>query len=275
MSSIITAQGILHYQSIGRGRPLILLHGWINSWDVWREAMLTLAGEEAYRVYALDFWGFGRSATATPEGDRVFRLDSYVEMVREFMERMGIAQAPMAGHSMGGTVALKLALRYPHLVSRVMVVGSPISGRAMNFFLKLVGYEAVANLAWRVPLVIPLIMRLVLARDSKPVRRMILRDYQRTTLASFFRSIGDLRDTDLRGRLRELQPPALGIYGARDNIVSPVNADLMAEELPHDDIVMMSASRHFPMSDEPDKFLETMRAFLRESVGREERSRLG
>jgi pimeloyl-ACP methyl ester carboxylesterase len=274
MSSIITAQGILHYQSIGRGRPLILLHGWINSWDVWREAMLTLAGEEAYRVYALDFWGFGRSATAASEADRVFRLDSYVEMVREFMERMGIAQAPLAGHSMGGTVALKLALRYPQLVSRVMVVGSPIDGGAMNFFLKLVGYGPVANLAWRVPFVIPLIMRLVLARDSRPIRTMILRDYQRTTLESFFRSIGDLRDTDLRGRLCELRPPALGIYGARDNIVSPVNARLMAEELPHDDIVMMNGSRHFPMADEPDQFLDAMRAFLRESVGRKDRSML-
>jgi hypothetical protein len=48
----------------------------------------------------------------------------------------------------------------------------------------------------------------------------------------------------------------------------------MAEALPHDDVVMMVGSRHFPMSDEPDKFLDAMRAFLRESVGRKDRSML-
>ena len=73
MSSIVTEQGILHYESIGRGRPVILLHGWINSWDVWRDVMISLAREGQHRVYALDFWGFGDSAKAANAAAATFQ----------------------------------------------------------------------------------------------------------------------------------------------------------------------------------------------------------
>ena len=63
MSSLITSEGIVHYEMDGRGEPVILLHGWINSWDVWRETMLHVAERHRFRVYALDFWGFGESAS--------------------------------------------------------------------------------------------------------------------------------------------------------------------------------------------------------------------
>ena len=80
MSSIVTEQGILHYESIGRGQPIILLHGWINSWDVWREMMINLASTKRYRVYALDFWGFGDSAKASQPQSTTFQIEGYVEM---------------------------------------------------------------------------------------------------------------------------------------------------------------------------------------------------
>ncbi|MGH2538446.1 MAG: alpha/beta fold hydrolase [Candidatus Promineifilaceae bacterium] len=262
MSSIVTDQGILHFEVIGRGRPLILLHGWINSWDVWRNAMLAVTGRGGYRLYALDFWGFGDSAKPAHDGGSAFRLSSYVEMVRGFMDNLGISSAPLAGHSMGGTVALQFALAYPERVSKVIVVGSPVYGRSLNPMLQLAGYGWSAWVAWRVPAIREGIMRAILAGDSRPVRQMIFRDVQRTTLQSFFRSIGDLRDTDLRGKLQRLNQPALGIYGANDNIVSPKNGPILAREAGRARLAVMHQSRHFPMSDEPEKFVETLSTFL-------------
>jgi pimeloyl-ACP methyl ester carboxylesterase len=263
VSSIVTEQGILHYETIGRGRPIILLHGWINSWDVWRDAMITLGTSGHYRLYALDFWGFGDSAKGGNRRARPsFRLAGYVEMVRYFMDALGIEEAPVVGHSMGGTVALLFALANPTRVQKVAVVGSPILGKAMNPFLKLAGYGLVADLVWRFPLFLRLVMRTLLAGDSPKVQQMIYRDVQRTTVDSFFRSIGDLRDTDLRPTLPTLHVPALGIYGARDNIVSPQNADYLAETVDTCQVAMMAHSRHFPMSDERDRFMEIVTNFL-------------
>lgn len=263
MSSIVTEQGILHYETIGRGRPLILLHGWINSWNVWRRAMIALGESGQFRVYALDFWGFGDSAKGSRNGvSPSFRIDAYVEMVHQFMDSLGIIEAPVFGHSMGGTVALKYALAHSDRVRKVAVVGSPVVGATLNPFLKLAGYDLIADVVWRFPILLSIVMHTLLARDSKQVREMIFRDVQRTTLDSFFRSIGDLRETDLRAQLNELEMPTLGIFGSRDNIVSPKNAELLANHVPHVEITMMRHSRHFPMSDEPDKFLTAMTGFL-------------
>jgi pimeloyl-ACP methyl ester carboxylesterase len=268
VSSIVTEQGILHYESIGRGQPIILLHGWINSWDVWRDFMIALAKERSYRVYALDFWGFGDSAKgngAAGSGEP-FQISSYVEMVHQFMDTLGILSAPVAGHSMGGTVALQLALSYPDRVKKIAVVGSPIIGSSLNPFLKLAGYGWIAELVWRYPIMLSTIMRILLAGDSKKVRQMIFRDVQRTSIESFFRSIGDLRDTDLRQELDRLSHPTLGIYGKKDNIVSPSNADLLTKSTGNATITMMNKSRHFPMTDEPEKFVNTLTQFLSATV---------
>lgn len=265
MSSIVTEQGILHYESIGRGQPIILLHGWINSWDVWRDMMIALAKTGRFRVYALDFWGFGDSAKLANSQNTVFHIDSYAEMVRQFMDSLGIQQAPIFGHSMGGTVALQVSLTHPARVERVAVVGSPIIGSSLNPFLQLAGYGSVAKLVWRYPILLHSIMRLLLAKDSKKVRGMIFRDVQRTTIESFFRSIGDLKNTDLRNKLVSLDLPTLGIYGVKDNIVSPSNAQLLQASVRASKVSILQRSRHFPMTDEPELFLETVNNFLSNS----------
>jgi pimeloyl-ACP methyl ester carboxylesterase len=259
VSSIVTDQGIVHYEAYGRGAPVILLHGWINSWDVWRDTMLALPDLGRYKVYALDFWGFGESAKKeTPP----FQIQSYAEMVSQFMEIMGIMGAPVFGHSMGGTVTLTLALKDPQRVQKAAIVGSPINGNSLNIFLKLSGVSWIAHLAWTIPLMKQMVMWIVLAGDSSRVRKMIFRDVGKTNTESFFRSIGDLHRTDLRGQLDKLSVPALGVFGVHDNIVNPNQSQLLAKGVPHAQIEMMEESRHFPMLDEPARFIEILQRFL-------------
>ena len=59
MSLIVTEQGEVHYETHGRGRPVLLLHGWLESWVPWRGTMEALS--RVCKAYALDFWGFGES----------------------------------------------------------------------------------------------------------------------------------------------------------------------------------------------------------------------
>ena len=259
MSSIVTDQGIVHYEAHGRGSPVILLHGWINSWDVWRDTMLAIPKLGRYKVYALDFWGFGESSKLkTPP----FQIQSYANMVSQFMEIMGILEAPVFGHSMGGTVTLTLALNDPERTKKVGIVGSPINGDSLNVFLKLSGVSWIARLAWRVPAIKWLVMWIVLAGDSSRVRKMIFRDISKSNTESFFRSIGDLHRTDLRAQMYKLHVPTLGIFGARDNIVNPNQSQVLAKGVPQARVEIMNASRHFPMLDEPERFIQIVQEFL-------------
>ncbi len=260
MSSIVTPQGIVHYEAYGRGQPVILLHGWINSWGVWQNSMIEIAEKGRYKVYALDFWGFGESAKSS---DLPFRVDSYVKMVDQFMDALGIMAAPVFGHSMGGTVALSLAMERPDKVPKVAIVGSPIDGRSLHLFLKLGGIDWIARLLWRLPIVLQLVIRMVLIYDSEATRKMILNDVSKTSNESFFRSIGDLHHTDLRSRLSRLQMPILGVYGIRDIIVNPAQAQVLEGGVSHAEVFTFDKSGHFPMLDEPEAFHETLVNFLK------------
>ena len=217
MSSITTDQGIVHYEVYGRGKPVILLHGWLGSWGLWQETMGFLG--RYYRTYALDFWGFGESGKKR----ETYAVQDFVSLVNQFMEQLGIMNAPLVGHSMGGTVSLSVAIKYPERVSKVVVVGSPMIGSSLAPLLKLLGLRPVAFMLFNMMGLFRTGMRLASPFICKDPRfpDMMDRDLTRTTLESFLLSIGSLRRTDLRPMLDQIKIPALGIYGDRDMIVHP------------------------------------------------------
>ncbi|MGQ9600425.1 MAG: alpha/beta fold hydrolase [Anaerolineae bacterium] len=258
MSSVVTEQGIVHYEVVGRGKPVVLLHGWLGSWGCWLGTMEALASR--YRAYALDFWGFGESDKRRTS----YKISDFVDLVDQFMERLGISEAPVVGHSMGGTVALNLALDHPERVQKVAVVGSPIDGRSLNIFLKLAGYPWIAFLVWNSPALLRLGIKLFapwIAANWSQWYQLLMHDLSKMTLESFLWSIHSLHHTDLSSRIGELQMPTLGVYGRGDKIVDPRQAELF-RGVPVARVEMMAGSRHFPMLDEPEEFYSVLTDFL-------------
>ena len=258
MSSIVTDQGMVHYETFGSGRPVILLHGWIESWGVWQATMEALSHE--YRCYALDFWGFGESGKKRDS----YSVADYMELVRQFMDVLGIAQAPIIGHSMGGTAGLGAVVRNPDRITSVCVIGSPIVGSSLSPALKLAGEPWAGSLAHTLLPGLKLAIRLaspVITRDPRWYD-MVARDLSATDRGLLFGSIRSLRRTDLRPRLPEIKAPVMGIYGGRDVIVNPHEYVPLRAGVPHARIEIMPKSGHFPMLDEPERYLELIRSFL-------------
>jgi pimeloyl-ACP methyl ester carboxylesterase len=259
MGSIVTDRGVVHYETIGRGPAALLLHCWLGSWANWRDAMTVLA--RSYRVHALDFWGFGESSE-----QHHYEIADYVSMVETFMDTLGIASAPVLGHSMGGSVALCLALKQPERVQKVVIVGSPVDGASLSFWLHVAGKPFFGWLAWNVPFFLPVVMRLYapwIATDHRRWYRMFKEDINRTSMQAFCYSIGSLAQMDLRPRLQDFKMPVLGIFGAKDNIVNPNQAALV-NRMPFGRSIIFERSRHYPMLDESERFFQTLLAFLQE-----------
>jgi pimeloyl-ACP methyl ester carboxylesterase len=213
-----------------------------------------------YRAYALDFWGFGESDKRRES----YEVSDFVALADQFMERLGIQRAPVIGHSMGGTVALNLALDRPHRVERVAVVGSPIDGRSLNLFLKLAGYPWIAFLVWNSPSLLRLGIKLFapwIAANWSEWYELLMRDLSKMTLESFLWSIHSLHRTDLRPRLGTLRMPALGVYGRGDKIVDPHQGELF-NRVANSRVEVLDGSRHFPMLDEPEKFYSILLSFV-------------
>ncbi len=267
MGSLVTDKGVLHFEMIGRGQPLILLHCWIGSWQFWRDTMEFLVAHGDYRIYALDFWGFGESERQEDRPHEAYAVPSFVSMVQQFMNQMGIKSTSVFGHSMGGTVALSLALAGPNRVQKVAVVGSPIDGRSLSLLLKLSGRHWIARLLWSFPPVLDFIMwgySPGIARDRQNIYRMTRDTLSQATMFSFSRSIDSLRRTDLTPQLARLAMPTMGIYGTGDMVVNPNQADLMARHVRHAQVERFEDSRHFPMLDERDRFNHTLLKFLQQ-----------
>ncbi len=257
MSSITTDQGILHYEVYGRGKPVILLHGWLGSWGLWQETMTFLG--QYYRTYALDFWGFGESGRKLD----TYLVNDFVALVDQFMDKLGIESAPLVGHSMGGTVSLLVSLRYPQRVQKVTVVGSPIAGSSLAFLLKMAGIPFNASAIFTFFGLFRRIMRAAgpfICRDPR-FMDMMDSDLTKLTLESFFSSIASLRRTDLRPELGNVQVPVLGMYGDRDNIVNPNQWKLMPR-IPRGTYLRFKNAGHFIMLDEPQPFKTQLKDFL-------------
>lgn len=258
MSSITTDQGIVHYEVYGRGRPVILLHGWLGSWGLWQETMAYLGA--FYRTYALDFWGFGESGKKR----ETYAVSDFVSLVDQFMEQLGIVNAPLVGHSMGGTVSLSVAIQYPQRVSKVVVVGSPMAGSSLAPLLKLAGNRSIAFMLFNMMSVFRTGMRMYSPYICKDPRfpEMMDRDLSRTTVESFLRSIASLRRTDLTPMLPQIKVPAMGMFGDKDVIVDPMQWQPMQKGIPHAVIERFPMAGHFPMLEEPTAFTQKLKAFL-------------
>ena len=84
MPSITTNQGILHFEAYGKGKPVILLPGWLGSWGLWQDTMAFLG--QYYRTYVLDFWG----SSETGRKRNTYQVSDFTSLVGEFFEQMGI-----------------------------------------------------------------------------------------------------------------------------------------------------------------------------------------
>lgn len=258
MSSLITNQGSVHYEVFGRGKPVILLHGWLESWWLWQETMDYLG--KYYRTYAIDFWGFGESDKKRES----FTVPDFVDLVDQFMEQLGIPRAPLVGHSMGGTVSLSVAIKHPEKVSKVVVIGSPIEGSSLSILLKLASIRTIASLVYKMMSALKLSIRVaapIITRESR-WPDMIHEDLDQVTLESFLLSISSLRQTDLTPNLAPIYQPVMGMYGDRDVIVNPNQWNILDRSLQRVRIERYRRAGHFIMLDEPKHFKNTLKEYL-------------
>jgi pimeloyl-ACP methyl ester carboxylesterase len=110
-----------YYELHGAGEPLLLLHGGLGSIEMLGPVLTKLA--ESRQVIAVDLQGLGR----TPLGSRPFRLESIGNDMAELTRRLGFSRVDVMGYSLGGGVALRLALQKPEAVRRLVLVSTPFS----------------------------------------------------------------------------------------------------------------------------------------------------
>jgi pimeloyl-ACP methyl ester carboxylesterase len=241
MSGVLVHGSLVHYESFGRGGPIVFLHGWLGSWRYWVPIMEDVANE--YRSYALDLWGFGDSDKMREQYD----IDGYVELLVEFLDELGIWRTPLIAHTLGAAIATQFAVRYPDRVSRVMAVGLPLTADAIDRRLLASGpNDALARLFWH------------RQRPYSEVE-MSLSKIANNAIALTVQSVSRL---DFRDSLDLIDVPFLTVYGERDSVIDSAQADELEDNHYAARAIVLSEAHHFPMLDQAAKFARLLRDFM-------------
>jgi pimeloyl-ACP methyl ester carboxylesterase len=241
MSVLILQNEIVHYEVLGRGKPLLFLHGWVGSWRYWMPTMQ--AASISFRTYALDLWGFGDTAK-TPNS---YSLEQQINLIDLFMQEMGIVKLALIGHGMGAIVGAHFAIRNQRWVDRLLAVGLPEGSPSLN--QRLYTSPPVELAEW------------LLARttDSEAVRV----EAPKADGRAIQQSLANLDSMVGSPLVENLCAPSLFIYGQNDPLIPAPNlADTYATLPEHMHQIIFDGSGHFPMLDEPSKFNRLLADFL-------------
>jgi pimeloyl-ACP methyl ester carboxylesterase len=96
MSAVLLDGAMVHYEALGRGRPIVFLHGWVGSWRYWINAMQVAS--TSFRAYALDLYGFGDSMHDPGR----YNIAQQARLLDLFLEEMGIGRIAIVGHGQRG-----------------------------------------------------------------------------------------------------------------------------------------------------------------------------
>lgn len=256
MESAFTQVGShrVHYFVGGKGPPLVLVHGVAMRAEDWAPLLREL--KQRHRVYAPDLLGYGESDKPR-EAD--YSVATQAELVRGFMDAMGLGKPDVAGVSMGGWIALKLASEHPARVQRLVLLSS--AGLGFESTLKENSFSATTVEEQRASFALQ-------TERARLLPDFILRDFLRRSkdkawiVRASMRSMLTRRDLLLDGKLQRTRMPVLIVAGTADLIVPYDVAVRLQRELPQAQLVPLNGCGHLAAFECSDEALRAMRAFL-------------
>lgn len=256
----------LYYQIAGNGEPLVLLHAGIADSRMWKAQFETFA--QQYRVIAYDLRGYGQSDT--PDLPFAHHRD-----LTTLLDHFDVESAHLLGASAGGAVALDFALEHPHRVRTVSLAATAVEGyqftdhrtlerwEETETVLEDGEYERAAEIESEMWLAGP-------NRDLDqlgPELRTLLKDM---LLRSYEVSLDEDRENEQRSqptavsRLDDIEAPVLILIGDRDRPDMHTIAEILAEQIPDTETIVIPETAHLPNLERPDRFAEHVLDFLNE-----------
>lgn len=272
----------------GNGSPVVLLHGFPQTGDVWTPVADKLAGRN--RIIIPDLPGFGKSDAAPSASAR----DVATLLVRA-LEANGIDKFVVVGHDFGGSIAFQMALAYPERIEKLVVVNAPfrhlnlLRGAHMLLFNVPIIPEVLLTVAGKQ--LVPLMVRLASSRrdmlEPEQLKRYAesmsdmrhardaLAYYRTTTRAAVKKMLppilagllggrgqGSERDPDADATPRKIEVPTLLVWGMRDPVLPPSLIPTIRRDVENLEVVKLRDVGHFVPDEAPDELAHAIDKFL-------------
>jgi pimeloyl-ACP methyl ester carboxylesterase len=264
----------IFYVVKGEGDPLLLIHGYgAGSW-VWEKQMDILSRH--YKVYALDIIGYGFSDRPRIE----YTPETYIHLLRDFMDGLEIEKATLIGNSMGGGIAWAMAALFPERVEKLILIDC-----VPPDVLNQVKNESFRTLA--IVKDIPFLPYLVIGSRNKSSIKRILQEclFDRRFITPallnrqwelirfkgstwvLYSTLKHAKDASrMEGYLSLIDHPTLLIWGEQDLVFPPSVGEDLHRAIKGSKFHLVKKSGHIPMWETPEEVNRVMLDFLKEAT---------
>lgn len=261
---------------VGHEPPFVLLHGLGDEADSWRKAFPLLMSHR--RVIAPDLPGFGHS----DRPHRAYTLDFFAETVAALLTALKIPKAVLVGSSMGAAVALRVAVRNPSLLERLVLVdGPPLRGKIgaaqLRFLTPGVGERIYTSLRASQDAAYATLEPYYSSLEALPPEdRAFLRErvwarvWSDEQMRAFFSAFRWLAWEGVLGRpnaseLAKLSVPTRIVWGEQDYVAPLESGKLLQSWIPKAELHIIPNCGHLPQQERPEEFARLLLAAHRPS----------
>jgi pimeloyl-ACP methyl ester carboxylesterase/CRP-like cAMP-binding protein len=240
----------------------VLLHGWSSSWYALSPLLPIMS--KRFSCIAVDLPGYGNSSPMIGRTTIVAYADLIAKILREVTDKPAV----LVGHSMGGMISMTVALRYPMLVERLVLLCPTVTGKLstrINLSVSPITFLEQFSIASKVTSALePHLLSVtdwfmrpvsfadrsgITEQDYKRLRADARRPGQGRVRSECFWA---MRRNNLSGKLRQIEAPSLVLWGAEDNTVPLRDAGVIADEYQHADLRIIPKASHWPQFETPD-----------------------
>jgi len=244
----------VHYQLLGQGPPVFLLHGWGSNLSLFSAIAEVIS--QKYTAISLDLPGFGQS----PEPDQPWGMDEYLEFTAKFIDCFEAESVIVLGHSHGGRIGIRLATEVglPFTVSKLILVDSAgiIPKRGFGYHLKVRTYKVGKAILKSV-----LVAKLFPNGLASFQKKMGSSDYTQAS-PTMRASLVKVVNADLEPLLSKITAETLLIWGENDDETPLKDGQLMEQAIPGAGLVVLPNAGHYSFLDQAFRFRRVIESFL-------------
>ncbi|MAS00050.1 MAG: hypothetical protein CMH24_01590 [Nitrosomonadales bacterium] len=251
----------MHIKIIGKGKPVVLIHGWGMSGRIWEDLSETMRIN--YKLFIIDLPGMGKSPLL-----KIYKINNVIKEIRKHIPSKVI----MIGWSLGGQIAMKYALQYPGSIKNLICVSSTPSficnsgwdfGMDKKIFL---GFKKELKDNWKKTLKNFFLLQLIKNKEQKNILKRFEKHYinEKPGLKlGLEKSLNILEDNDLRNDIKKIQIPTLIITGKKDNICSYKASIWLHSEIKDSKLFIFESEGHIPFINNKKKFFQIIHQFIK------------
>ena len=254
-----------------QGSPVILIHGIGGYIEAWLPNFDALAAQ--HQVYAVDLLGHGRTDKPL---DVSYTIASLTQFVKDFMAALGIEQAHVVGHSLGGAIGTRLALTFPTVVDKLVLVESAGLGKEASLVLRITSVPFLGEMLTRPSRSGSASSgKMLVYNPAIMTNELVELNYQMAALPGAQQSfLKTLRaNGNLFGQKKSMYSPnvrglpsithaVLVIWGRQDKVLPVMHAEVAAKGLPNVRVNVLDNCGHLPMLEHSQAFNELLLEFL-------------